>query len=196
MFSGSVAQRCFGAQSGELASVQDGRGWHWFAESTIRLAAQKALHSRSEQHPSRANASPTKGDPAATSSAKASFTRKKVAESELSGRTARLVFRDLAANRTLREIVAARGLHPRAVLEGAREWVRFPAATRLIPVGEHHLRRVVQEYVEHYHGERNHQGLGNVIPLPGPTNQPRSAGRIRRRERLGGLLKSYARGAA
>jgi transposase InsO family protein len=30
---------------------------------------------------------------------------------------------------------------------------------RLIPMGERHVRRAVAEYVEHYHGERNHQGL-------------------------------------
>ena len=30
-------------------------------------------------------------------------------------------------------------------------------------MGEHHFRRAVAEYVEHYHGERNHQGLDNRI---------------------------------
>ena len=44
--------------------------------------------------------------------------------------------------------------------------VRFPAATRLVPLGEHHLRTVLRQFVEHYHSERNHQGLGNVIPFP------------------------------
>ena len=27
---------------------------------------------------------------------------------------------------------------------------------RVIPFGEHHLRRTIAEYVEHYHRERNH----------------------------------------
>src|SRR5687767_13808991 len=30
---------------------------------------------------------------------------------------------------------------------------------RVIPFGERHLRRTISEYVEHYHHERNHQGL-------------------------------------
>ena len=38
---------------------------------------------------------------------------------------------------------------------------------RLIPIGERHFRRAVAEYVEHYHGERNHQGLDNRL-ISGP----------------------------
>jgi hypothetical protein len=34
---------------------------------------------------------------------------------------------------------------------------------RLIPFGEEHLRRALAEFVAHYHGERNHQGLGNAL---------------------------------
>lgn len=37
---------------------------------------------------------------------------------------------------------------------------------RIIPLGERHLRRTVAEYLEHFHAERNHQGLGNAIPVP------------------------------
>src|SRR5262245_30413743 len=32
---------------------------------------------------------------------------------------------------------------------------------RLIPLGERHFRRAITEFVLHYHGERNHQGLGH-----------------------------------
>jgi hypothetical protein len=38
---------------------------------------------------------------------------------------------------------------------------------RLIPIGERHFRRAVAEYVEHYHAERNHQGLDNRL-ISGP----------------------------
>jgi putative transposase len=34
---------------------------------------------------------------------------------------------------------------------------------RLIPIGDRHFRRAVTEYVEHYHVERNHQGLDNRV---------------------------------
>ena len=57
--------------------------------------------------------------------------------------------------------------------------------------GERHLRHVVNEYIEHYHKERPHQGIGNNIIEPPPVGQ----GEIVRQERLGGLLKSYRRAA-
>ena len=34
---------------------------------------------------------------------------------------------------------------------------------RMIPLGERHFRRAVAEFVEHYHRERNHQGLENAL---------------------------------
>ena len=34
---------------------------------------------------------------------------------------------------------------------------------RLIPMGERHFCRAVREFVAHYHGERNHQGLQNRL---------------------------------
>ncbi len=65
----------------------------------------------------------------------------------------------------------------------------------IVPLGEGHLRRTVGAFVAHYHSERNHQGLGNVIPFPThPLADVR--GPIRRRERLGGLLNCYERSAA
>jgi transposase InsO family protein len=66
---------------------------------------------------------------------------------------------------------------------------------RMILVGEGSLQRAVGEFVEHYHRERNHQGLRNqlIVPL---TPQTISDNRILSRERLGGLLKYYHRPAA
>ena len=66
---------------------------------------------------------------------------------------------------------------------------------RLILVGEASLRKSVREFVEHYHLERNHQGLDNQLILPVVAPTP-GHGRIVRRERLGGLLKYYHREAA
>jgi transposase InsO family protein len=63
---------------------------------------------------------------------------------------------------------------------------------RLIPLGERHFRRAVREYVQHYHLERNHQGLGNALIAGAPA---RTSGSIRRRPRLGGLLNYYERAA-
>jgi len=64
---------------------------------------------------------------------------------------------------------------------------------RMIPVGERHFRRAIREFVEHYHLERNHQGLNNQLITRTPTAD--AAGRVRRRARLGGLLNYYERAA-
>ena len=72
--------------------------------------------------------------------------------------------------------------------------VRQECLRHIIPLGIGHLRTVVNEFVEHYHSERNHQGLGNVIPFP--ARSPPFEGRIRRRDRLGGVLKHYYRKAS
>jgi hypothetical protein len=64
---------------------------------------------------------------------------------------------------------------------------------KVIPLGERHLRRTVAEFVAHYHGERNHQGLGNE--LIAPVQQQPVCGLVRRRQRLGGVLNFYYRAA-
>ena len=64
---------------------------------------------------------------------------------------------------------------------------------RIIPLGARHFRRAITEFVEHYHLERNHQGLDNRLITRTPTAD--AAGRVRRRSRLGGLLNSYERAA-
>jgi putative transposase len=81
----------------------------------------------------------------------------------------------------------------------AERWVRSikeECLSKLILFGENSLRRVVSDFVEHYHQERNHQGKGNLLlfPVPDPGT-PASHGVIRRRERLGGLLNYYGRAA-
>ena len=50
--------------------------------------------------------------------------------------------------------------------------------SRVVPLGEGHLRLLVGEYVEHYHRERNHQGLDNQLlqrPPPPVSLRRRSA---------------------
>ncbi len=65
---------------------------------------------------------------------------------------------------------------------------------QVIPLGERHLRRIVSEYVEHYHFERNHQGLGNRL-IDRPAGCLGSGGPVECHERLGGLLRYYERAA-
>lgn len=66
--------------------------------------------------------------------------------------------------------------------------------SRLIFFGRSSVERALKAYVEHYHTERNHQGIGNVILLPRPEDRVGSVtGRVVRRTSLGGLLSFYAR---
>jgi transposase InsO family protein len=81
----------------------------------------------------------------------------------------------------------------------AERWVRSvkdEALSRMILFGENSLWHVLNEYVHHYHQERNHQGKGNVLLFPRPSPIGENEGMIECRERLGGLLKYYEREAA
>jgi putative transposase len=81
----------------------------------------------------------------------------------------------------------------------AERWIRSlrqECLSRVIRLGEKHLRQTITSYVEHYHMERNHQGLGNRLIEPVVANSNAGEGRIRRRQRVGGLLNCYYRAAA
>ena len=57
-----------------------------------------------------------------------------------------------------------------------------------------HRRLIAVKYLEHYHSERNHQGLGNRLIQP--DRQRPAVGPIECRQRLGGMLSFYHRQAA
>ena len=90
---------------------------------------------------------------------------------------------------------AFRSMLAGAGIERFMRSIKSECLDRMIFFGEDSLRRAIREYVTRYHGERNHQGLGNAIiaPLPRPT---KAVGRVRCRERLGGMLRYYYRKAA
>ena len=53
----------------------------------------------------------------------------------------------------------------------AERWIRSvkdEALSRMILFGEDSLRHVLNEYMDHYHHERNHQGKGNILLFPPP----------------------------
>jgi putative transposase len=72
--------------------------------------------------------------------------------------------------------------------------IKSECLSKIIPLGERHLRRCVQEFIRHYHEERPHQGLGNTLLEPGTAANGTAP--IRCRERLGGVLRFYHRDAA
>jgi putative transposase len=81
----------------------------------------------------------------------------------------------------------------------AERWVRSvkeEALSKLILFGERALRHALKEYMTHFHAERPHQGIGNVIPFPASRSDRGREATIQCRERLGGLLKYYEERAA
>jgi transposase InsO family protein len=73
--------------------------------------------------------------------------------------------------------------------------IKEEALAHMVMLGERALSYVLHQYLSHYHAERNHQGLGNqlIAPEPGIGSQ---SGQVKRRDRLGGLLRYYSRDAA
>lgn len=83
-----------------------------------------------------------------------------------------------------------------AIAERFVRSVKEECLDKLVLFGESSLCRVLKEYAEHYHAERNHQGVGNRLLFPRAEDRDRGGGaRIDCRERLGGLLNFYRRAA-
>jgi putative transposase len=79
----------------------------------------------------------------------------------------------------------------------AERWVgsvRRECLDHLLIISETHLRHVVTVYVDYYNEARPHQGLDQRTPVPPAPGG--GQGPIRRRDRLGGLLREYDRNAA
>ena len=73
--------------------------------------------------------------------------------------------------------------------------IKSECLAQIIPLGERHLRVAVKEYTEHYHVERNHQGLENEL-IEDRRGAADMNGDVERHERLGGILNYYYRRAA
>jgi Integrase core domain len=114
--------------------------------------------------------------------------------------------RDTKYTQSFRAIIASGGVETLALparspnLNAYAEcWVRSvkeECLSKVILLGECSLRRALNEYVEHYHAERNHQGKGNVVLFPRDTHIRREPQPVQCRERLGGLLRYYHQEAA
>ena len=70
--------------------------------------------------------------------------------------------------------------------------IKTECLDHLILIGEKSLHRAAEQFLEHYHQERPHQGLGNnLIEFPDQPLNPDKHSLIQTRERLSALLKSY-----
>jgi transposase InsO family protein len=101
-----------------------------------------------------------------------------------------------------RSIVRAGGVEPLRLPASspnlnafAERWVRSvreECLSKLILFGERSLRRVLTEYLAHFHSERNHQGKGNLLLFTEPNDHGPRGRRVACRKRLGGLLRYYS----
>ena len=89
----------------------------------------------------------------------------------------------------------ARSPNLNAYAERFVQSIKSECLAQIIPLGERHLRHSVREYTEHYHVERNHQGLGNEL-IDDQRDAADMNGGVERHERLGGMLNYYYTRAA
>ena len=81
-----------------------------------------------------------------------------------------------------------------AICERITGTLRQELFDRLLIVNEHHLRRVMTEYLRHYNTARPHRALGQLAPAEAHTRPPEinlAEHRIRRKQVLGGLTHEY-----
>ena len=71
-----------------------------------------------------------------------------------------------------------------------RAVVKFRRATRLVVLGETHLRRVLKSYARYYNETRTHRSLDKDAPLSRPVQR---TGSIMSHALLGGLHHHYVR---
>ena len=74
--------------------------------------------------------------------------------------------------------------------------IKHECLNNLILFGEKSLRYVVKEYIDHYHYERNHQGLDNVIPFPDDHLNRQKTAPLPNPNVSSGMLNYYHRKAA
>ena len=123
----------------------------------------------------------------------------------LAGKRYVLMDRDTKFSTSFRQILQASGATPlqlpprspnlNAYIERFMKSLKSEALSRMIFFGEGSLRRAGAAYLEHYHAERNHQGLDNDLIEPG-ADVGSESGQIECEERLGATLKYYHRRAA
>jgi putative transposase len=87
-----------------------------------------------------------------------------------------------------------RSPHLNAYAERFVRTIKESCLEQMILFGEDSLRNSIRQFLDHYHLERNHQGLENRLITPVKA-KIHTEGRIERRERLGGLLNYYYRAA-
>ena len=73
--------------------------------------------------------------------------------------------------------------------------IKSECLERMIFFGERSLRKATREFADHYHAERNHQGLDNRLITP-DGRAGHASGGVECAQRLGGMLRFYHRAVA
>jgi len=86
-----------------------------------------------------------------------------------------------------------------AIAERFVRTARAECTDQMLIAGEHHLRAILTNYIEHYNTGRSHQGSGMNLRAPDDDPDhiafPVPAARIQRRVRLAGLINEYRQAA-
>jgi putative transposase len=86
-------------------------------------------------------------------------------------------------------------LRANAICERVIGTIRRECLDRMLILGRRHLEAVLAEYVEHYNAHRPHRSLSQRSPADSDATPPTigdvDAARLRRADRLGGLLHEY-----
>jgi putative transposase len=76
-------------------------------------------------------------------------------------------FRDLLRGHGVKALLLpARSPNLNAFAERFVGSIKSECVDRIVPLGEKHLRAAVRAFMDHYHEERPHQGLGNELIAP------------------------------
>jgi transposase len=104
--------------------------------------------------------------------------------------------RDAKFCASFRALLSSRGIEPLILPTRSpnlnafgERWVRAvkeEGLSKLILFGEASLRRAITEFIGHYHGERNHQGRGNLLLFPAVQKQ-------KHRDAAGVLSRAFGR---
>ena len=113
--------------------------------------------------------------------------------------------RDPLFGTRFRQALAARGANPlrlqirspnlNAYAERFIQTLQHECLNHFLIFGTRHMDHLVEEFLDHYHDERPHQSMGN-LPLKRDGPESSVSGAINCKQRLGGLLRHYHRGAA
>ncbi|MGC9671357.1 integrase core domain-containing protein [Planosporangium sp. 12N6] len=87
-----------------------------------------------------------------------------------------------------------------SIMERWVQTCRRELLDRTLIWNQQHLLHALREFEQFYNGHRPHQGIANASPLrpsPSPITDPEQIARltIRRRDRLGGILREYENAA-